>query len=399
MNRRKFLQRSALATAGSWLIPGFLKAFEQQHLHQPLAGNRKLVIIQLSGGNDGLNTVVPYQDDVYYQLRPGLGIEKSKVLTINEEQGFNPALTGLKNLYDQGWVSVVNSVGYPNPDRSHFRSMDIWQTASESDQYLTTGWIGRYLDAACAGTCVPYHALEVDDTLSLAMKGEKVKALAVQNPKKLYDNAHQAFLGKIQNARPEHEPENVSYLYKTMSETISSAGYLYEKSKIYKSKTTYPNTELGKKLLTVSELIGSGVETSVFYVSISGFDTHVGQAAKQGRLLQEYAEAVEIFIRDLKSLNRLDETLVMTFSEFGRRVAQNGSGGTDHGTANNLFLIGGKLAKPGFFNPAPNLTDLDEGDLKYQIDFRNIYATLLQNWLGIEDKTVLGKGFEKLGLV
>ena len=396
MNRREFISRSALATAGSLLIPNFLKAYEQQQLHTKMLTDKRLVIIQLSGGNDGLNTVVPFQNDNYYKLRPTLGIEKSKVLPLTDELGFNPAMTGMKKLFDDGLLTVINSVGYPNPDRSHFRSMDIWQTASDSDRFLSSGWIGRYLDAQCNGTCVPFDAVEVDDTLSLALKGENVNGLAVQNPQKLYQQTREKLFTDISRNHPEAHADNVGYLYKTLSETISSAGYIYDKASIQKTKATYPATELGNKLKTVAELILSGVETNVFYVALSGFDTHVQQAVKQPQLLKQYSDALLTFMDDMKETGKLNNTLVMTFSEFGRRVSQNGSGGTDHGTANNLFLAGGSLKKPGFYNHSPQLTDLDEGDLKFEIDFRQIYATLLNNWLNVNETQILGKKFDLL---
>ncbi len=401
MKRRDFISRSALATAGTMLIPNFLKAFEQQQLNVKGLGGKKLVIVQLSGGNDGLNTVIPFRNDIYYKLRPKLAIESPQVLRLTDEQGLNPAMTGLQQLYDEGLLTILNSVGYPNPDRSHFRSMDIWQTASGSDEFLGTGWIGRYLDAACGGTCTqPYNAIEVDDTLSLALKGERLKGLSVQNPQKLYQFTHNPSVTSIHAAHDAADDHaQVSYLYKTLGETISSAAYLYDKSKIYKTQATYPTTELGRKLKTIAELILSGVDTSVFYVSISGFDTHVNQKVQQERLLKQYSEAMYIFVQDLKQKQQLDETVVMTFSEFGRRVAQNGSGGTDHGTANNVFLMGGKLQKPGFFNQSPNLQTLDEGDLTYQIDFRDIYATLLHHWLEVDDAAILGRKMQGLPLV
>ena len=401
ISRRKFLRNSALATAGTMMIPNFLKAFEINHLNKKINGEKILVIIQLSGGNDGLNTVIPYTNDIYYKSRPSIAIEKEKILKINDELGLNPGMTGFKNIYDQGLISIINKVGYPNPDRSHFRSMDIWQTASDSNQFLTSGWVGRYLDAACNGTCLhPYDAIEVDDTLSLALKGEKLKGMAVQNAQKLFQSTRDPYIDKINKAQPQDDShENVSYLYKTLSETISSASYIYDKSKIYKTKANYPKNDIGNKLKTVSELIISGVETNVFYVSISGFDTHFAQNGKQNDLLKQYSDAIEVFVNDLKENQKLDDTLVMTFSEFGRRVAQNGSNGTDHGTANNLFLIGGQLKKPGLFNNAPDLLNLDEGDLKFEIDFRNIYSTLIQNWLKTDSNIILGKSFLPLSLV
>jgi uncharacterized protein (DUF1501 family) len=409
-SRRNFIKKSALATVGGMMIPNFLKAFERQNLGAIQTSEKVLVIIQLSGGNDGLNTVVPYRNDIYYKSRPSIAIPSDKVLKLNDEVGLNPAMESLRSLYDNGLVSVINNVGYPNPDRSHFRSMDIWQTASESTEYLNTGWIGRYLDANCAGTnCIPYRALEIDDTLSLSMKGEKVKALAVQDPEKLYKQVSGDFISKIAKNASVNDHDNVAYLYKTLAETASSAEFLHKKriaaqrsaaqSKIYKSTSQYPQGELGQRLKTISELIVSGMPTSVYYVSISGFDTHFNQVNQQERLLKNYADSVNVFVNDLKQNNRFNDVAIMTFSEFGRRVKQNASGGTDHGTANNVFLIGENLKRPKVLNEAPNLTDLDDGDLKFLVDFRQIYATLLQDWLKINDKSILGKEFKSLSLL
>lgn len=399
-SRRNFLKQSSLATVGSMLVPSFLKSWELNA--NTLQQNDKiLVIIQLSGGNDGLNTIVPYYNDIYYQSRPSIAISKDKVLKINDELGFNPAMQKFRELYDEGLVSVINSVGYPNPDRSHFRSMDIWQTGSAADEYLRSGWIGRYLDSTCqASVCQPFEAIEIDDTLSLALKGERVKGLALQNPQKLYQSMQNPIFERLKKAKPvEDAHENVAYLYKTIAEAASSADYIYNKSKVQKSVADYPQSRLSKHMKTIAELIISGVQTSVYYVSLSGFDTHVRQNLQQDRLLEEYAGAVHAFVQDMKKHNKMNQVMIMTFSEFGRRVAQNGSNGTDHGTANNLFLINGNLKKAGFYNPAPNLTDLDEGDLKYQIDFRNIYATLIQKWLQTDSKSILGKDFQMIDFV
>ena len=398
MKRREFLTRSAFTAAGSLLVPQFLRAFNTQA--QPAKNAKKLVVVQLSGGNDGLNTVVPFRNDIYYRERPSIAIAADKVLKINDEIGFNPALEKLKTLYDNGLVTVVNNVGYPNPDRSHFRSMDIWQTGSGSEQYLSSGWIGRYLDAHCAGkACSPHAALEIDDTLSLVLQGQKTNGLALQNPEKLFRQTQSDLVQALAKNQPADDHENVAYLYKTLAETVSSADYVYSKSKVYKSRLLYPSTELGKSLKTIAELIISGVDTSVYYVSLSGFDTHIRQNNQQDRLLRQYAEAMSVFVEDLKANGQLDDTLVMTFSEFGRRVKQNASNGTDHGTANNLFLIGGPSRSRSVFNEAPDLVNLDNGDLKFQVDFRQIYATLLDNWLKTSSQAVLGQQFSTLALV
>lgn len=398
-SRRAFIKKSAFATVGGMMIPNFLKAFEMQHLGQSQTTDKILVIIQLSGGNDGLNTIVPYRNDIYYKSRPSIAIQSEKVLKLNDEVGLNPAMESLRALYDNGQMSIINNVGYPNPDRSHFRSMDIWQTASESTEYLNTGWIGRYLDANCAGNCVPYQALEIDDTLSLSMKGEKVKALSVQDPEKLYKQVSGNFINKVAQNSAAQGHDNVAYLYKTLAETASSAEFLHTKSKIYRSSSIYPQGELGQRLKTISELIISGMPTNIYYVSISGFDTHFNQVNQQERLLKNYAESVNAFVNDLKKNEKFKEVAIMTFSEFGRRVKQNASGGTDHGTANNVFLMSENLKRPKVLNEAPNLTDLDEGDLKFSVDFRQIYASLLKDWLKTESKAILGKNFQSLNIL
>ncbi len=337
MNRKEFLRQSALATVGTWLIPDFVKAYEQHQLGQMPTSRKTLVIIQFSGGNDGLNTIIPYRNDIYYRERPKLAIPEGKVLKINDELAFHPALEKLRRWYDDGRFSVLNNVGYPNPDRSHFRSMDIWHTASNSNEYLKTGWIGRYLDSQCSGQCQPYQALEIDDQLSLSMKGDQVKGLAVSDPKRLYNQTQNSFYQQL--ARVNHEEyENVDYLYKTLAETISSADYIHAKTKVTSSSTAYPSHELGRRMKTIADFIRTGVDSRVYYVSHGSFDTHVNQQPQQHRLLTQYAEALDSFLQDLKSQGQLDNVVVMTFSEFGRRIKQNASNGTDHGAANVLFL-------------------------------------------------------------
>ena len=399
MKRRDFLRNTALAS-GAFLVPAFLKPIEAL-AQGNLTGNKNLVIIQLSGGNDGLNTIIPFGNDIYYQKRKTIAINQQDIIKLNDMQGLNPSLSALKEIYDHGWMGIINSVGYPNPDRSHFRSMDIWQTASASDEFLTTGWIGRYLDSNCQDIKNPYTAIEVDDTLSLAMKGAKMKGIAVQDPNKLYQTTREPFFKDLVHGHGDANlnEDNLGYLYKTMIETYSSADYIQKTSKTYNVTAEYPATPLGNQLKTVSKFINSGLQTRVYYLSLSGFDTHAGQQNQQGRQLKIYGDAVAAFVKDLKQTNKLDDTLVMTFSEFGRRVEQNASNGTDHGTANNILVYGGKLKKAGIYNNAPDLTQLDNGDLKYQIDFRDVYATLLDKWLNVNNGQILNKGFSGLEFI
>lgn len=397
LNRRRFLQAGSLASA-SLFIPKFLKALENPAHAMVPPGNKVLVIIQLSGGNDGLNTVIPYRNDIYYQLRPSLGIQREKALSLTDETGLHPALTGMKALYDDGGMGILQNVGYPNPDRSHFRSMDIWQSASDAADYWGNGWVGRYLDAQCKDCDKPVQALEIDDTLSLAMKGEFQKGLAFNDPARLSAGMNAGLYNDLM--RQHHDEEtNVDYLYKTLGATLSSANYIQKQFKTYDTKETYPSTQLGKSLRTISKLIMSDISTKVYYVSHGSFDTHVNQQAQQQNLFKQLDDAVTVFARDLKNNNRFQDVVVMTFSEFGRRVAQNASNGTDHGTANSMFLIGGGLKQQGLLNEGPDLTNLKDGDLQYKVDFKRVYATLLNKWLGADDKTILKQHYDYLSFI
>jgi uncharacterized protein (DUF1501 family) len=399
MKRRDFLRNAAFAAAGTLFVPAFMKPFEALALDE-LNLYKNLVVVQLSGGNDGLNTVVPYGNDIYYQRRKSIAIQPQDIIKLDDMQGLNPNLEPLRELYDQGWMSVINDVGYPNPDRSHFRSMDIWQTASDSSQYLSTGWIGRYLDSNCETCKFPYTAIEVDDSLSLAMKGGTKKGIALKDAGTLFRNTNEPFFREMIRSEKDHlDEDNLGYLYKTMIETSSSATYIQNTSKLYKPTYTYPFSGFANQLKTVSKFINSGLKTRVYYVSLSGFDTHVNQNQQQGRLLKQYAEGMNAFIKDLHQHNKLEDTLVMTFSEFGRRVSQNASNGTDHGTANNMFLFGGRLKKQGIYNAAPDLANLENGDLKYKVDFREVYGTVLDKWLDVNNGKILNKQFNTLDFI
>jgi uncharacterized protein (DUF1501 family) len=297
-------------------------------------------------------------------------------------------------------MAILNNVGYPNPDRSHFRSMDIWHSASNSNEYLHTGWIGRYLDAQCSGCAHPTQALEFDDVLSMALKGQQTKALAAKDPKRLFNSANDKFFRALATNHTDHPGEQpVDYLYKTLSETISSADYIYRQSRLHPSSAVYPATEMGKSFQTIASLILSDINTKVYYLSLGSFDTHVGQDGQQKRLFTQLNNAVEAFVKDLRQNNRFNDVILMTFSEFGRRVAQNASGGTDHGTANNMFFLSGGLQQKGLLNALPDLATLENGDLRYTIDFKDVYGTLLKKWLAADDQIILGRKAEYLSFI
>jgi len=385
IKRRDFLKISSLATA-SLFVPNFLQSMTLDNALNP---NQKiLIVLQFTGGNDGLNTIIPTKNDIYFKERNNIAINDS--LPLNDETGINPALSYFKELFDSGELSLMNNVGYPNPDKSHFRSMDIWHSASKSDEFLETGWLGRFLDEECYKCEHPTQALEVDDMLSLALKGENNKAFAFKDPKKLYQTSQEKYFKSLYESDHHHDDETVSYLYKTLGSTINNADYIFEKSKAKKTAQEYPNSKLGKDFKTVASLIKSDINTQVYYLSIGSFDTHVNQNERQQKLFGEINDAVKSFVGDMKANGLFNDILLMTFSEFGRRVAQNASKGTDHGTANQMFFISGGLKKKGILNALPDLQNLNEGDLIYTEDFRKVYATVLKNWLNADSSKVLG---------
>lgn len=396
MKRRQFIKNSALASS-VLLAPSFIKAMGK--MDTSLFGFKKLVIIQLTGGNDGLNTVIPYRNDLYYKARPNLALQRNKTIKLNDELGLHYSLTPLKRLYDKGYLTIINNVGYPNPSRSHFRSSDIWHSGSDSNQYLTSGWVGRYLDQYGKK---PHHALEIDDNLSLILKGNRKFGIAARNSDFLYRALHESKINSIlAYQRQAHLSEhNLGYLYKTMIDAKSSARYLHEKSKVYNSYQSYPKNPLSNQLKTIAQFINSGLDTKIYYASLTGFDTHANQLNRQERLLDVFGSSMLSFINDLKQGNTFKDTLILTFSEFGRRPQQNAANGTDHGTANNVFIFGEKLKKKGLYNNLASLSDLDNnGDLKYEIDFREVYATILSNWLQVNDSRILNKSFKKLNFI
>ena len=396
MKRRDFLKQSTLASS-MFFVPQFLKAFENNSFK--VFNTKKLVIVQLKGGNDGLNTVVPFTNDIYHNKRNKIALQTNDIFKITDEVGLHKSLSPLRNLFDKGFLSILNNVGYPNPNLSHFRSTDIWQTASGSSEYLKNGWVGRFLDHTKSAS---FNAIEVDESLSLMLKGATKNGLAITNPNLFYKSLQEPFFKKITKTSADaHLSEhNLGYLYNTMIDAKSSSKYIYEKSKAKKSTLDYPKNIFGKQLKTISEFISSGLETQIYYAGLSGFDTHANQINTQAKLLNVYAESMAIFVDDLEKNNALDDVIILTFSEFGRRLKQNKSNGTDHGAANNVFIIGNHLKKAGLYNKTANLQDLDEnGNIKYTIDFREVYATILDKWLQVNDIAILNKEFSKLRFI
>lgn len=388
MKRRAFLQTSGLAAA-SLFVPKLIQATSTPFLLDHTAG-RILIVIQWSGGNDGLNTVVPFTNDIYHKLRPTLGLKKDQVLPITDDLALHPKLLALKSMYDNGELAIIENVGYPEPDRSHFRSMDIWQSASESNEYISTGWIGRILDSGKK----PEYALEIDDSLSLALKGNDKKGLAIRHMKQAEALRRMTSSLEIE----QHAHDQVSYLQNTLIEAQQGIDYLSAQTGKWTNQAVYPANELGQQLKSIAALINGGCTTTVYYVTMGGFDTHVAQPGTQNRLFDAYAQAIQALRTDLKATQKWKDVAILTFSEFGRRVSENAGKGTDHGTAGVSFLMGGNIKNPGLYGGLPDLENLDNGDLIYKVDFRSVYNALLTDWLKVGTDPIISKKITSIPL-
>jgi len=391
MDRREFLSKTGIITAGAILVPSFLKA--NTFSSQLSLSKKRLVVIQLSGGNDGLNAVVPYGSDEYYNSRPVLGVPQSKLLKIDDKFGFNPKLSGLHRLQQKGWLSIINSVGYPNPNRSHFRSMDIWHTASDSNDYKQTGWLGNYLDNNCQNA---YEGIEIGGSLSLSMKGQTNSGIALTDPQAFYDTIHSKFFDELQN--PSSENNELNFLYKVLNDTKNSAKYIFDQYKLKTNPTEYPKGQFSKQLKQISTLIKSDIQTPVFYTTLGGFDTHVNQEGMQDYLFEQLDGGVSAFVNDLEKDDILKDTTIVIFSEFGRRLKENASRGTDHGAANAMFVIDTNLSKKAHTFNQIDLANLENGDPIYKVDFRSVYQEVLASILGADPRPILGRKFDDLGL-
>ena len=415
--RRIFLQKGLTLLAVAPTIPTFLDQtvmalndpYDTKLTQQATGKDGKiLVVVQLSGGNDGMSMVIPYGDDVYYQARARISHPAKDILKINDYLGLHPNLTGLKNLYDNGDLAIVQGVGYPNPNRSHFRSMDIWQSAEPERQQPSTGWIGRYLDNTCPG-CDPKVGVAIGDALPLAMQGEKVLPLSFERPDSYrYNGRDKADYVKLNQADLQGSailpPKTVTarnqldFLHRTAMDAQLSSEEILRLTRNHSSPAPYPANEFGNGLKTIAAMIAGGLPTRVYYVALGGFDTHVGQLGRHDALMKQLSDGLSAFWQDLKQQKNQDRVLAMTFSEFGRRVQENASNGTDHGAAAPMLVMGSSI-KQGIVSPHPSLTDLDQGDLKYVVDFRSVYASMLQNWLNTPSKPILGDQYPLLPLV
>jgi uncharacterized protein (DUF1501 family) len=401
--RRAFL-KTALASGSlvSWglTVPTFLSrtAAAAPAAGKPGAKDTILVVIQLTGGNDGLNTVIPFKDEHYAKYRPTLAIPTSQIKKLNDEVGLHPALEGLAGLLQDQALCVVQGVGYPNPSQSHFRSMDIWQAASTAET-LTEGWLGRALKGMPAAPT--FHLKTDNENAPLALEGAPVRPPSIAS---LQDYQLQIAAASGADKRAQRDviegvakpapgkPSLLDFVQRTAASTYASSQRLQDITKNYQPKATYPNTPLANRLKLAAQLIDADLGARIFYVAIDGFDTHANQANAHSTLLRQVSEAMTALYKDLAARGHKDRLLLMTFSEFGRRAKENGSKGTDHGSAAPMFLVGGKV-KAGVAGAHPNLAGLEMGNLKHHTDFRQVYAAVLDQWLGVSSKEVLGQTF------
>jgi len=391
MDRRAFLSKTGIITAGAILVPSFLKAGMLEESFK--LKNKRLIVIQLSGGNDGLNMLTPYGYDEYYQNRPVLGLQKKDLLKVNDLFGFHSKLTVFRDLQKRGLLSIVNSVGYPNPNRSHFRSMDIWHTASDSNKFSTTGWLGSYLDNNCSN---PFEAINIDGELSLALKGKIHSGIALTDPNAFKSSIDSKFFRDLKD--PITENQELDYMYKIFNDTKNSADYIFDQYKLKKNTADYGKSGFEQKLKKIATLIKSDIQTPVFYTTLGGFDTHVNQLGTQDRLYSQLNDGIESLISDLEKDGLLKETTIMVFSEFGRRLKENASRGTDHGAANVMYVIDSDLSARAQTYNTLDLVNLEKGDPKFKVDFKSVYQDIMTNTLGADSNQVLGNSFTKLNL-
>ncbi|MGA7355516.1 MAG: DUF1501 domain-containing protein [Candidatus Cybelea sp.] len=405
MKRRNFLLAAA---AGLAVVAEPDHVFARALAQAPLPGlpgseGRCLVLVNLYGGNDGLNCVVPHGDAGYYQLRPGLAIAQSDVLAIDAHVGLNPGMRSFKALYDKGMVAIVQGVGYPNPDHSHFRSTEIWQTAAP-DRYEHTGWLGRYFDAAGLPTANLFKGVALSRVLPEALVSNRtdIPAIPGLGQYALMANRNQTARNAFwRQAHDRSLPFDSPYLAHVMEIEGDAQRSSEELPKLvagYTTKAAYPATGIGRSLALAAQIVGSNLGTRVIYVEHGSFDTHVNQKTTQNSLLTQFSNAIGAFYDDLAAHGNDRRVLTLTFSEFGRRVEENGSRGTDHGEASPLFLIGGAV-KGGLYGTPPNLTSTNMGNVRYTVDFRNVYATVLERWLGRSSVSVLSGEFATLPLL
>jgi len=425
--RREFLRSTVLGASATWTVPMFVeRTFADMHVAakdlatQAVTGKDDtiLVVLQMAGGNDGLNTIVPFEDDAYYNSRPRLGKREKDLIKLADGIGLNDSMPYLGSLFKEGELAVVQGVGYPNPNRSHFVSTSIWETGDTANR-SNTGWLGRYFDNACAGAD-PTVGISLNKTQPESFGALKNPGVSLSSPE-LYrwmhsggemadaerffdslnspdapvDGASIEMLGKTGGIVGE---ANLAFLERVAMDARVSSKQVLEIAAKHKTKVLYGATPIARSLNMVARMVAGGMPTRVYYVSHGGFDTHNQQINSHDRLLGQLDDALKSFFADLKDQGNADRVTLMTFSEFGRRVKENNSAGTDHGRASCLFVAGAPV-KGGVYGAAPSLTDLDKGDLVHSVDFRQVYATVLKDWMRTNPAPILKGDYGTLGFL
>ncbi len=383
------------------VAPRWLSSIAQADVYRQAQGGKAasdtvLVVCQFSGGNDGLNTVVPYANKTYYRLRPMIGIPESKVLKLTDDLGLNPGLTGLAELYKQGKVAIIQNVGYPQPNRSHFKSMEIWQSASPESN-LKYGWLGRHFDQELRHhplNPVVALGLSTDQPLALAGQDASIPCFAslADLRNMIGDADSERMLREIQGADAANGTATRAVQNASKS-ALDAISILQKQISTYKSQSTYANDSFGNGFKQIAQLVATSPATRVVYFQAGGFDTHARQADTHQRLLASFGNAINTFQKEMEAVGKADKVVTLVFSEFGRRAQENASLGTDHGAAAPMFLIGNKI-KGGLHGPIPDLDNLREGDIQHTQDFREVYSATLDHWMGGDSETVLGQKFK-----
>ncbi len=411
INRRTFtsatLQGSTALAIGAAPPSGWMQSLSATLSSQPSSQDRVLVVIQLTGGNDGLNTIVPHTNELYYKARPKLAISKEDVLKFNSDIGLHPSMRGIASLIEDKKFCIVQGVGYPNPNRSHFESMDIWHSCQRKESRSSDGWLGRYFSqlnhpmSAVPTDSIGLHLGSEQLPLALVARGVQTPSLAsieqLRWKGKSESNIARADTERMPSTKREVDTESnlLDFVSASTTAAMQASDRLEKALASPDSSGDFPNSQLGEKLKIVSRLLLAGLKTKVYYVTLDGFDTHANQLVAHSGLMRQWSEALRSFHQRLESAGLGERVLVLTFSEFGRRVAENASQGTDHGAAAPAFLSGPKLENT-IVGIQPSLSELDDGDLKFHTDFRRVYATLIEDWLGVSSKNVLTEEHSKL---
>lgn len=415
-HRRDFLKSSlavsTLVSMGAGTVPLFLNRTARAARNEDAKNDRILVVVQLLGGNDGLNTVVPYGIDGYTRGRRVLRLPTAQLHKIDDAIGLHPGLGQFNGLLEADRLAIVQGVGYPNPDRSHFRSMEIWETArlESSVEACETGWLGRMVDARPAKPGEDSPALHIGGgRLPIALRAKSTEAPSLETLEQFrlrlegsddQKRAARTALGDVAKVDRGTDDALLGFLRRSTLAAYESSQRLEKLAKPAEGKSKYPEFGLAKRLELIAQIIKAGFGTRVYYTRLDGFDTHANQLASHAALLTELGDSLAAFDADLKADGQGDRVAVLCFSEFGRRVAENASAGTDHGAAAPAFVVG-PVAKAGLIGGHPSMEpgDLDDGDLKHAVDFRSIYAGLLDDWLGLPSGPIVGDGIAKLGLL